>query len=288
MEAVRAVFEAGSITAAAGLLGVTQPAMSRLLRQAETEIGLPLFQRLGNRLQPTAEVRSLLPHLARALDEVEGVREAVAALRAEGGEACTVATTPALGFALLHPAIALLRRSGDVRVAVRPMLNHQVVEEVHAGRAAFGLILAAADAMPGGPDVLLRSRAVCIMPARHGLARRRAIPMAALAGEPLVCFSRTLPLGRLVHDLAERVGVRLRVVVEAGSSAAACDLVRRGVGLAIIEELTLAGVEGTGLVGRPLAPAAWLSARVVLPDRRPPARAAAHLLDAIRRLAAAT
>ena len=58
LEAFQAVMTTGSVSAAAGVLAVSQPAVSRLLRDLETRTGLVLFTRLGNRVIPTDAARA--------------------------------------------------------------------------------------------------------------------------------------------------------------------------------------------------------------------------------------
>lgn len=59
VEAFRAVMQSGSITAAAELMSVTQPAVSRLIKYFESRIGFALFTREKGRIRPTAEAFSL-------------------------------------------------------------------------------------------------------------------------------------------------------------------------------------------------------------------------------------
>ncbi|CAM3148072.1 regulatory helix-turn-helix protein, lysR family [Paracoccus aminovorans] len=55
IEAFRAIIESGSVTAAAELLFLTQPSVSRLLADLEAELGFALFARIGRSLTPTPE-----------------------------------------------------------------------------------------------------------------------------------------------------------------------------------------------------------------------------------------
>ena len=59
IEAFRAVFQTGSMTAAGALIGVTQPAISRLIRDLEGEIGWSLFDRSAGKLIPTPDAVAL-------------------------------------------------------------------------------------------------------------------------------------------------------------------------------------------------------------------------------------
>lgn len=61
IEVFRAIMMTGSISGAAKLLNVSQPAISRLISYTETRVGLVLFERIKGRLYPTPEARPCLP-----------------------------------------------------------------------------------------------------------------------------------------------------------------------------------------------------------------------------------
>ncbi|MCB1974687.1 MAG: LysR family transcriptional regulator, partial [Burkholderiaceae bacterium] len=61
IEVFNAVMVTGSVSGAARLINITQPAVSRTLKHAELQLGFPLFERTGGRLVATAEARSLFP-----------------------------------------------------------------------------------------------------------------------------------------------------------------------------------------------------------------------------------
>lgn len=71
-----AVVDAGSVSAAADVVHVTQPAISRQLRQLETELDIALFTRVGGRLQLSAAGRQFLPHARDVLHRADRARAA--------------------------------------------------------------------------------------------------------------------------------------------------------------------------------------------------------------------
>ncbi len=74
IEVFNAIMLTGSVSAAARLINITQPAVSRTLQHAEIQLGFPLFQRAKGRLTPTTEALTLYPHIERLfaqLDEVQ-------------------------------------------------------------------------------------------------------------------------------------------------------------------------------------------------------------------------
>ena len=81
IEVFRAVMLTGSASAAARLLSVSQPVVSRVLQHAELGLGFALFERARGRLLPTAEARALFAQVQRAWGEIERVEALAANLR---------------------------------------------------------------------------------------------------------------------------------------------------------------------------------------------------------------
>lgn len=282
LEALGAIFETGSVSAAAAQLGVSQPAVSRILVESEERMGLPLFRRHHNRLEPTNEMRALVPGISKVFVQVEALRRDIGELRDERESSLVVATTPALGFSLLHPAIAGLRQRQNVRVTVRQLLNHEVAEEVHSGRAAFGLIFfPTSSGKPSGRELSI-IRLVCVMRQDHPLATLSDVGPRDLVDYPLISFEGNLPIGRLLDAAFDSVGLKRRIDVSVGFSLAACDLVSMGAGVTVIDELTADATKAIGLTKRPFSPESWLAVRLLFQSSHPPTPLARALAAEVR------
>ncbi|MCO7240186.1 LysR family transcriptional regulator, partial [Aeromicrobium sp. CnD17-E] len=104
-----AVVDAGTVSAAAERVRVTQPALSRQLRQLERELGVDLFERVAGRLVLSAAGRSLLPLARDVLASAETLRTA-ARVQAEGGLDRVTIAAPATTLAdVVSPFLASLR-----------------------------------------------------------------------------------------------------------------------------------------------------------------------------------
>jgi DNA-binding transcriptional LysR family regulator len=84
IEVIRAVLRAGTVTGAARQLAVSQPALSRTLKNAETRLGLQLFERRSGRLSPTPEVLALQRDIEKARSRPSSARRPSCATCAAG------------------------------------------------------------------------------------------------------------------------------------------------------------------------------------------------------------
>lgn len=289
LEVFRAVMKAGGVTAAAVELGMTQPAASKMLRQAERRLGFDLFRRDRKQLIPTPEAHALLPELLAALAAVAGLEKLAGALRAGRGGQISVAAVPVLATALLPRAVQAFRAARpEVLVRLRAMSALEVVNQVADHQADLGVILGSSADARVETRLLCRSEIGCALPAGHVLAAKRSLSLHDLAPYPVISLSPQQPVGQLLQQaqaqaVTDRAGP---VAIEVSQSAIACALVRSGAGIAVLDGFGLAEAEAQGLVARPLAPRIPLEVTLVTPRHRVPSRLAAALCMAVERCAA--
>src|SRR3954466_4761585 len=123
IEVFNAVMLTGSVSGAARLINVTQPAVSRILQHAELQLGFALFQRDKGRLTATAEALKLYPLIERLFEQLDEVQRLAATLKAghDDGE-LRILSVLALSHELLPRAISLFRRKHPaVRIAVQSL-----------------------------------------------------------------------------------------------------------------------------------------------------------------------
>jgi DNA-binding transcriptional LysR family regulator len=288
MEIVHAVSRHGSVTAAAAALGISQPAVSMMLRECSATAGFPLFLRKQGRLQATAETRVLLADLERVFEGVERINRLVEDMRDASIGSVHVAATPTLADNFLPPALAVFQRMRPrIQITIHTMDNLSVVDTVMQERVDFGLVLTPL----GEPDArlveLCAGELICVVQPDHPLAVREAVEPADLAPYPLISFSRSLPLGHLVEQTFRAAGVPRRIALEVNQSSVACALARAGVGVAVIDPFLLIDDRDHRVVRLRLRPSTRVSAQALVPRNAALSRPALLLITTIRRSARA-
>jgi DNA-binding transcriptional LysR family regulator len=263
MEVFRAVMHAGSIRGAAQMLHVSEPAVSKLLAMAERRAGLRLFERVKGRILPTADARALHAEVETLWKAVDRVRVTAQSLAKRSASNLWVAGTASLGTRLLPLAAAELYRTIpqlSLKIDMLPPVD--VIRELLDGTADVGVALAPPEHSRVAVAARYSCKLVCVMPADHPLAQRKSLRRADLAGQRIISFSRTL--GSLEQTLS---GLKLDIAVRSGPLA--CWFAQAGVGIAIVDEPTVAGGSFAGLVARPLAPSAKVEVCVLHHVERP-------------------
>lgn len=255
LECLRAIMVTGSATAAARQLGLTQPAVSRLLATLERSVGFRLFERRKGRLVPTEEARTLNQEVDIALKSIDRVAELARNLRnADFGE-LSIVSPPSFAEGVLSEVI------GDFMAAhpgVRVSLDSQSVEvarDMVALRAVDCGFVKLPAAYPGLEyEPLVRAGTLCALPAGHRLAKRRIVSVTDLDGESLILLGKGRALRAQIDDAFRDARAVMNVKVETHTVSAACAFARGGTGIAIVNEMLGVQYAGPGLVLRRFAP----------------------------------
>jgi DNA-binding transcriptional LysR family regulator len=285
LETLYAIMRAGSLTAAARNLHVTQPAVSAVLKHTEQQLKMKLFERIGGRLHPTPEALTLLPDLEEIFGRVDAVSRLVQELRDGRTGKLVIATSPTLVNALLPQAVAALRRTTPrLNVVVHSLPTPLAIERVSRREADLGLVYAPVADPALDVEPLITTNMACVVTRSHALAEKAAISSRDLRGELVISTGPHTRLGALVEEACLREGeTPPRVGIEASSSLAACMMVSCGAGIGLVDSsMELSGRFGD-LVFRPFRPRVDVQIHLVFPRDRPRSRAAMKLAGWLQR-----
>src|SRR6186713_1118162 len=110
IEMFQAILQAGTLTDAASLLNISQPAATKLLKQAERRLGFPLFVRVKGQWHLTPESRLLKGQISRIFDDMRDLQRLVSNIARAEKYLLRVVSTPTLANAVIPKSISRLRR----------------------------------------------------------------------------------------------------------------------------------------------------------------------------------
>ena len=234
-----AVGEHGSITEAARLEGVSQPAASKQIAALERAMSLPLLRRAPSGSTLTAEGEVVAGWAGRVLATVEQMRGAVESMRVHADPDLVVAASMTVAEHLAPTWLSTLRATRpDVHVGLRVTNSHDVQELVVGGEVDLGFVETATLDPRVSSRRLLRDRlAVVVAPTHAWAARRRPLAAEDLAGTPLIVREH----GSGTRETLDRV---LRPhpadpLLVLGSNEAVKGAVKAGVGAAVLSVLAV-------------------------------------------------
>ena len=255
VEVFYAVMRAGSVTEAARVLNVTQPAVSVALRQLESRLKMKLFERTGGRLVPTAEARALLPDVAEIFGRIGAVERMSQDLAAGARGMFTIAATPPLcdGYVAKAVATFVAKRPG-VKVNVQSMASAPVLDRVINREVDIGVVYEPVVSSAVQVDELSRAAIGCILPARHPLAKRATVRIQDLAPYKVITYLPQALLRPYIDRALTGKRPALDIVVQTGTSATAIMLAVHGAGIALVETALFNARPIPGFVSRPVEP----------------------------------
>ncbi|WP_236183070.1 LysR substrate-binding domain-containing protein [Pseudomonas ceruminis] len=251
VEAFHAVMRTGSMTGAANLMSVTQPAVTRLVRDFEEAIGLPLFERKGSQLIPTPQAVALIPEVERSFIGLDRIGRLAAGIREHTAGSLRIAAMPAVANTLLPRFLSqFLPDRPNLQISILGVPSHQVVEMVSAGQVDIGY--AEGPLNPHGVEMeAVEMDAVAVMPTGHPMTKLEVVSPSDFAGERFI----SMRPGSLFSS-----GVQLALAqvprvarLEASLTHTACALVSQGLGVSIVDPPTAIDFAGKGLEARPLS-----------------------------------
>jgi DNA-binding transcriptional LysR family regulator len=255
IEAFRALILTGGVGAAANLLNISQPAVSRMIRDFQQHLGLSLFERRGTRLVPTSDALSLYSEVERAFVGLDRIAKAAAELRTRRAGFLRITALPAL-------ANGFLPRFAGQFAAERPKLDlglsglasHATVAAVAQGQCDLGFAEASIEHAAVQTERMPAAPYVAVLPHAHRLARKKRLRPEDFAGESFVSLGpSSLSRFRIDRVFAEH-GVERIMRLETPMSEIACSLVASGAGVALCEPFTASEYLPRGIVVRPFEP----------------------------------
>lgn len=265
---------------AADALHISQPAISRVVAELETEMGVVLFDRSGRKFEPTAAAHSLHQAVQRHYQGLERIKDTARQIASGTGGHLRVAAMPAVADRRVAAAAgSLMSQYAALRIDV-DVLNEQAgLAALREGRVDCAVV----SSDPGDPNLactrLADIQPIAILPLRDPMAGSQMISAADLAATPQIMLPTGSPFRRAVEHMFDREGVSFHVRAEARTQTALLGMVAQGAGRAIVDKSVLAATKETKVASLTLTSELKWPIRIIT-------LSASHDIPGLRRLIA--
>ncbi|CAB3696292.1 LysR family transcriptional regulator [Achromobacter animicus] len=302
IEIFEAIRRTGSLTEAAAALHISQPAASKLLAHAESQLGFKLFDRVKGRLVATREAEILTPEIARLSQDLNSVRRLATNLRDRPHGHLRLGCAPALGLGLL-PGVVRDSRNAQPGITFDIHTHHSA--ELVQGLLTRELDLAVTfdtNDYPGLTRMGLGHTELVHLsrkPAR-GPMRLSELSEATggdtVGGDPSITgiTSDTLIVldagdasGALLQLALDAQGLAPQVAIQVQTHYVACALVDAGCGDAIVDAITARAMLRPGMTLRRLEPALRVPISIMTRNQDPLSALHRDLIERLRTACAA-
>jgi DNA-binding transcriptional LysR family regulator len=230
----------GTVSRAAAVLRITQPALTARLHALEQELGQPLLVRGRRGVRLTDAGRAFLPFAEQAVEALaRGISQVGEIGSGRSGE-LLLGVAPAVStYVLPHVLVRFARLHPDVRLIVRTGHSEEIAELVVREQVHLGVgRLVQHPQLSSHP--IYDDELVLVSAPGHSFATRRQVSRAALGEAPLILFDTTSSYYELTTALVREAGVRPRGVMELDNIEAAKRMVGAGLGVALLPRTSVA------------------------------------------------
>lgn len=255
LEVCNAVLLTGSVTGAARLLHVSQPAVTKLLQSAENQLGFRLFTREKNRLVPTQEALELHPEIVQIAAQIERLKEFSQAL-SNKQSTLRISCVPSVAATLLAPAIAkFAQHHPQVTFFLETNAHPALVERLMRRQVDLGFSASTLTNPAVVEEVIAHGCGVCVAPIGTLSKTKTSVTWKDLAKRRLIRVPARTQFGGLLIESDEEDGKeskdgRLTVT----TNHLALQLVELGQGVAAIDSFTASTADRTKVQVLPFSP----------------------------------
>jgi LysR family transcriptional regulator, benzoate and cis,cis-muconate-responsive activator of ben and cat genes len=273
------VAEEENVSRAALKLHVSQPALSRQIRDLEDELGFQLLERSAKSVRLTEAGRVFLIEARAVLQRAEDAVKAARTIATGGGE-LHVGYAPSLTARILPPTLRTFQaESPGVRVKLHDLSTEEMLAGLREGELQIAFIPRPTPAVLRGFRFteLVRDPVCLAVAPKHPLAGRRTVTLAEAAREPLITYNRKDYPDAHEHLTAVFAAIKskFRIVEEHDSVSSLIAAIEAEVGVAVAAQ-SLICTAGTRLKLIPISPApeplivgaAWVKGRLTATAER--------------------
>ncbi|MGW8389535.1 LysR family transcriptional regulator [Pseudoduganella sp. HUAS MS19] len=257
IEVFHAIMQVGTISGAAQVLHISQPAVTKVLQHAELQLGMPLFERVRGKLYPKPEAHRLFAETEKLHRDLQGIRRLAASLKGRAVETVRLVSTPTIAISVLPQAMREWRKEfPDTRCELATHHTSEIVNTLRLGEADMALSLQD----PRHPGIVAEPIAQGVMtviaPAGTWGCDEAGLPLTAegLSGE-LIGHADNDPLGEMIVAACEAQGMQPNFRTTVQTYQIARSLVEAGAGLAVVDPFTAASADPAKVQKRQWAPA---------------------------------
>lgn len=233
----REVARHGHVTRASEALFVSQPAVSRCVKDLERQVGMPLLEPVGRRMRLTEAGKVLIAHAERILTEISDAERALSGLKEGETGRLVLGASSTPGTYLLPDLLGRFRRAHPgVEVALVIADTHEVLARILDGRLDVGLVGEADFAPALQVEPYSRDALVLILAPAHPLAALHTVSLSDLREETFVLRESGSSTRTVLERALSEQGFRPRSVLELGTTEAVKKAVGAGLGVSFVSE----------------------------------------------------
>ena len=283
IDAFQTLIASGTVTKTASLLGISQPAVSRLISDLEKTVGFKLFNRSGRKLEATLEARLFAEEVTQSMSGLKRIEQAAQNIRDFNHVQLRLVSTPSFATTLAPLLIEKFsKRHPNVHVCLEIQSDDERIEWMVLENQDFGIAVSTGRNRNIATHELLCTEAVCILPVSHHLAGNKSISPEDLVGENFVSYFEGSIFKSDIDKAFNMAKVQRLTKYEGKTTGAIIGMVGAGLGVSIIGSGFGAGSFDQRCTTVPFTPPIRYSAELLWSTQRGLSAIQNEFLDMVR------
>ncbi len=284
IEVFHAVYANGSISAAARGLNVSQPAVSKVLRHTESQLGISLFNLVRGRLVPTDEAHALFREVDEVFGRISSLQVTANNLRNTGSGHLRIGVAPSLGLEVAPRAIAAFRtKYPNVTFDVKTLHHNDTSRALYERECDLSIGYDPPEHPRLKLEKLSAARLYLICQPGKFSSDKSSLKLNELSGMDIVSVNGSGPIGDLVEAALEKAQVDVRKIISVSTYYIAAALVRFGSGVAIVDQFTAQSMASDGLEALSISPEMQFGVHAIWLEDRPPSRLGLQFVEEVKK-----
>jgi DNA-binding transcriptional LysR family regulator len=242
IEVFYSVFIHGSVTKAAQDLNVTQPSISKILSQSESDLGIKLFERLNKKMIPTQEAKILFPYVQKIHNNLSNFKKVSSNLVEKPQGDLNIAATHALGIDYLPEAISKFSALNTKATFETVTLHYdEIIKQVLELKVDVGIVY---DPVPNNDLInqpIINGKFVVIAP-QSFFPNKTIVNIDDIKTQPFIKITDKVgprgPLGSKLEEYLLKNSINLNPTFNTETYQVALALVSKGMGITITDKIS--------------------------------------------------
>ena len=242
IEVFYSVFIHGSVTKAAQDLNVTQPSISKILSQSESDLGIKLFERLNKKMIPTQEAKILFPYVQKIHNNLSNFKKVSSNLVEKPQGDLNIAATHALGIDYLPEAISKFSALNTKATFETVTLHYdEIIKQVLELKVDVGIVY---DPVPNSDLInqpIINGKFVVIAP-QSFFPNKTLVNIDDIKTQPFIKITDKVgprgPLGSKLEEYLLKNSINLNPTFNTETYQVALALVSKGMGITITDKIS--------------------------------------------------
>jgi DNA-binding transcriptional LysR family regulator len=226
-----------SFTKAAERLHITQPTISKAVKNLEDELGVQLFIRSGRDISLTDAGKVIVQGAGKIVDQMEEIQNGLAELTSLQKGSISLGLPPMVGSSFFPSVIGRFRElHPGISISILEYGSKKIQAAVAAGELDMGVVLLSSPEDTFASFPVVEERLQVVLPAGHALAKRDGVSLSELAAESFIMFRQDFTLHDVMLEACREAGFQPDIVCESSQWDFIGGMVAAGLGIAMLPE----------------------------------------------------